>query len=250
MKIKKLAALAAMSSLSSLLLFYASQSHGDTLVLDDQSVCDNISSVYWQNDQLTVTYGGDGSANPPVNQQQPDNPPVNQQPDNPPVNQQPDTPRVNSSCPDSDPNTRIESFSGRGIDQEFVLSNESVLAVPFNSGNAGSVKKIALGEPAKGEHFRKTVIISTCPGVYNPDEYDHTSSVDVCALTGFELSFSVIAGESRSEYPLSSYRCVLQPNKQYYVNVFQRDAGNRPPYTADTKNTCNSNKCGVRVSIR
>ncbi len=225
MSIKKIAAFAAMSGISSLLLFYAAQSYGDTLVLDDQSVCDNISTINWQDGQLTVTCDG-SPVEPPVE------------------------PPVDTSCPDSEPNTRIEKFSGRGIDQEFSLANESVLAVPFMSGDLGAVKKIALGEPSKGEHFKKTVIISTCPGVFNPDEYDFTSSIDVCALTGLELSFSIIAGESRSDYPLSSYRCVLKPNTQHYISVFQRDAGNRPPYTADTKNTCRTNQCGVRVSIR
>ncbi len=248
MNIKKLAAFAAKSSLSSFILFYAGLSHGDTLILDDQSVCDNIATVYWQAGQLTVTCD-DGSGTP-VNQ--PSEPtPSEPTPSEPtPSEPTPSEPRVNASCPDSEPNTRVEKFSGRGIDQEFVLTNESILAVPFTSGDVGAVKKIALGEPGKGEHFKKTVIISTCPGVYNPDEYVYTSSTEVCALTGLELSFSVIAGTSRSDYPLSSYRCVLKPNEQYYINVFQRYAGSRPPFEADTKNTCNTNECGVRVSIR
>jgi hypothetical protein len=247
MNIKKLAVFAAMSSLSSVILFYAGLSYGDTLILDDQSVCDNIATVYWQDGQLTVTCDGSGT---PVNQ--PTNPtPSEPTPSEPtPSEPTPSEPRVNASCPDSEPNTRVERFSGRGIDQEFVLGNTSILAVPFMSGKDGAVKKIALGEPGKGEHFKKTVIISTCPGVYNPDEYDFTSSVEVCALTGLELSFSVIAGTSRSDYPLSSYRCVLKPNEQYYINVFQRYAGSRPPFEANTKNTCNTNECGVRVSIR
>ncbi len=232
MSIRKLAAFAAISSLSSFMLFYGALSHGDTLSVDDQLVCDNISTVYWENGQLTVTCGeSTGTPSTPSTPSTPDAP-------------------SSASCPGTEPNTKIERFSGRGIEQEFVLSNESVLAIPFNSGDSGAVRKIALGEPANGEHFKKTVIISKCPGVFNPDEYDFTSSVDVCALTGLELSFSIISGEKRSDYPLSSYRCVLEPNQPYYLSVFQRDAGNRPPYTATTTNTCRTNKCGVRVSIR
>jgi hypothetical protein len=130
------------------------------------------------------------------------------------------------------------------------MANDAVLVVPFTTGQLGEVKKIALGEPSRGEHFKKTVIISTCPGAYNPDEYEFTSSIDLCPITGLELSFSVITGNSRSEYPFSSYRCVLIPNQQYYLNVFQRDAGSRPPFSASTINTCRTNQCGVRVSIR
>ena len=118
------------------------------------------------------------------------------------------------------------------------LNRGSVLAVPFHSGPSGTVKKIALGEPGRGQHFQKTVIISQCPGVYNPGAYDFKSSVDVCVITGLELSFSVIAGNSRGDYPLSSYRCVVLPNTTYHLTVFQHHAGNRPPYTANTDTTC------------
>jgi hypothetical protein len=157
---------------------------------------------------------------------------------------------VDDSCGVSEDDLQIERFTGRGIDKEFTLENETVLVIPFSSGDLGEVKKIALGEPGRGEHFKKTVIISKCPGVFNPEEYDFRSSVDVCAITGLELSFSVIAGESRSDYPLSTYRCVLLPDEQYYLNVFQRDAGFRPPYEASATNTCRTNECGVRAAIR
>ncbi len=238
MSIRKIVAFATVSSLSSFMLLYVAQLQGDTLIMDGQSLCGNISSVNWKNGELNIAC--DGSIVDPDPVIDPD----------PVVNPEPVIAPVNSSCPDSEPKIRIERFSGRGVNQEYTLANETVLVVPFDSGDLGAVKKIALADPAKGEHFKKTVIISTCPGVYNPEEYDFTSSVDVCALTGLEMSFSVITGENRSDYEIFRYRCVLLPNQQYFLNIFQRDAGNRPPYTADKNNTCRTNQCGVRVSIR
>ena len=171
---------------------------------------------------------------------------TNQPIPNPPV---PQPVPASSACPVPEPNFH-EPFTGADIDQEFTLSNGTVLVVPFNSWQIGGVKKIALGEPGRGEHFKKTVIISRCKGVFNPETYDFTSSVDICVVTGLEFSFSVIAGQSRDDFPLSQYRCVLLPNQQYYLSVFQYDAGRRPPFTANRENTCRTNECGVRVSIR
>ena len=159
-------------------------------------------------------------------------------------------PVVASKCGLPERDVRIERFTGKGIEKEFTLVNGSKLVVPFPSGSLGNVNKIALGEPSVGEHFKKTVIISKCPGVYNPEDYDYRTSTDVCVVTGLELSFSVITGQSRADHKISSYRCVLEPNEQYYLHVFQYDAGNRPPFVADRTNTCRTNRCGVRVSIR
>ncbi len=242
MNIRKLAVVAAMTSLSGLLLMQAEQSSADTLVVNNVVSCNNISTVSWVNDQLTVACTT--NSQPVIN-------PTPQPVANPtpvPVNNP--TPASNAECSQPEPNLRIERFSGRGVNKEFTLTNGAVLVVPFPSGTTGEVRKIALADPAVGEHFKKTVIISKCPGVYNPDEYDYRSSVDVCAITGLEMSFSIITSHSRADYPIYNYRCVLEPNQQYYLNVFQNDAGNRPPYVANTTNTCRTNQCGVRVSIR
>lgn len=244
MNIKKMAALTAMTGLSSVLLLMAEQSSADTLVVNNAVSCNNISTVSWVNDQLTVTCNTGLQPVIPA--------PVVPAPVVPapaPVIV-PTIPVVSAQCSQPEPDLRIERFVGRGIDKEFTLANGTSLVVPFTSGSAGEVKKIALGEPGSGEHFKKTVVISKCPGTYNPDEYDYRTSINVCAITGLELSFSVIAGQRRADYPISSYRCVLEPNQQYYINVFQYDAGNRPPYVANTNNTCRTNRCGVRVSIR
>lgn len=233
--------------LSGVIFCFSAQTYADSLVVDNQVICNELSTMYWENNQLTISCGSpvDQAVNQPI-----DLPPV-EQPLPVPVNTPSSPPPVtNSGCPDPELNIRTERFAGKGIDREFTLANDSVLVVPFNSGRPGEVQKIALGEPSRGEHFKKTVIISTCPGVYNPDEYDFRSSVDICPVTGLELSFSVIAGESRSDYPFSKYRCVLLPNTQYFINVFQRNAGTRPPFSANTENTCRTNQCGVRVSIR
>ncbi len=228
----------------------------DTLVVDRQLVCQDIDRLVWEQQQLSIDCSRPVSLpptqQPPINQP---NPPVIQPPSGlPPLVTPPMTPvalpPLTIGCPNPDPNVRVESFTGTGIDQEFTLNQGTVLVVPFNSGASGTVKKIALGEPGRGQHFKKTVIISQCPGVFNPGAYDFTSSVDICVITGLELSFSVIAGQHRSDYPLSSYRCVLLPNQKYHLTVFQHDAGNRPPFTANVNNTCHSQQCGVRVSIR
>ncbi len=228
-----------------------SRVNSDALVVDRSLVCDAIESLFWQNDQLTINCADPvqqppTTSQPPIDQPIPgDFPPLVIAP-NPPVR----LPPLTIGCPNPEANIRIERFSGAGIDQEFNLSHGTVLVVPFTSGPSGTVKKIALGEPGRGEHFKKTVIISQCPGVFNPGAYDFKSSVDICVITGLELSFSVIAGHSRGDFPLSRYRCVLIPNQTYHLTVFQHDAGNRPPFKANTDNTCQSNQCGVRVSIR
>ncbi|MCH9698266.1 MAG: hypothetical protein K0U68_09205 [Gammaproteobacteria bacterium] len=238
------------------LLSLTSLVSADRLVVDQQPVCQEIAAVNWQNDRLAVNCRDDRSANPPVNQPPVSAPdvPASDLPDRPPLVTPPGAQSPLSplpvDCPPPGPNVRIERFTGAGIDQEFTLDRGSVLVVPFHSGPTGTVKKIALGEPGRGQHFQKTVIISQCPGVYNPGAYDFKSSVDVCVVTGLELSFSVIAGNSRSDYPLSSYRCVVLPNTTYHLTLFQHHAGNRPPYTANTDTTCTSQDCGVRVSIR
>ena len=64
------------------------------------------------------------------------------------------------------------------------------------------------------------------------------------------MAFSVITGQNRANYPISRYRCVLEPKTQYYINVFQYDSGSRPPYKANKTNTCRTNQCGLRLSIR
>lgn len=248
MTIKKISAAAVFSSVSFLLILMPTIISADSLVVNGEVICSDYNSLSWQNGQLTLACN-DQVIQPPVVQ-----PPVVQPPPvNPPVVPTPAPtlpPVVNGGCPDPEPNSRIERFNGKGIDREFTLANGSVLVVPFTSGQLGDVRKMALGEPSRGEHFTKTAIISTCPGVYNPDEYDFSTSIDICPVTGLELSYSIISGENRADYPFSRYRCVLLPNTQYYLSVFQRNAGNRPPYTANTVNTCKSNQCGVRVSIR
>ncbi len=244
MNIRKLAAMAAMTSFSGLLLMQVEQSFADTLVVNNVVSCNNISTVSWVNDQLTVSC---------TTNVQPVTNPIPQPVANPtpvPVIIPTLTPVANAECSQPEPDLRIETFAGRGVDKEFTLTNGTVLVIPFASGSAGEVKKIALAQPGGGDHFKKTVIISKCPGTYNPDEYDYRTSVDVCAVTGLDMSFSVIASQSRADYPISNYRCVLDPNQRYYINVFQYDAGNRPPYVANTTNTCRTNRCGVRVSIR
>lgn len=246
MNIRNFAVLTAITSISGMLMVGPTISYADTLIMNNNVACSNISTVNWTNDQLVITCN-DSVIDAPVNQPPTVVPPVVKPPvTDVPVNQLP----VDVTCPNPEPEIRTERFTGKGIDKEFTLENETALVVPFNSGNPGEVQKIALGEPGAGEHFKKTVIISKCPGVYNPQDYDFRSSVDECVVTGLELSFSVIAGESRSDYPLSSYRCVLSPNQQYYINVFQRFSGNRPPFKHSAKNTCRTNRCGVRVSIR
>jgi hypothetical protein len=235
-----------------LLLVLIPVANSDTLVVDQQLTCENIDTVYWENNQLSI--GCAKPVNPPPATPQP-SPPVSIPPSfDPPVVIPPlppiTLPPISVGCPDPEPNVRVATFSGKGIDQEFTLSNGQVLVVPFNSGPSGTVKKIALGDPGRGEHFKKTVIISQCPGTFNPGSYDFNSSLDICVVTGLELSFSVIAGNSRADYPISSYRCVLVPNQKYHLTIFQLDAGSRPPFTANTQNTCRSNECGVRVSIR
>ena len=102
-----------------------------------------------------------------------------------------------TACANPEPKLRYERFTGAGINKEFTLKNEVVLVVPFNSGFLGNVRKFAFGDPATGEHFKKTVIISKCPGVYNPEQYDYETSVDECAFTGLEISYSVISSKSR-----------------------------------------------------
>ena len=159
------------------------------------------------------------------------------------------------ACPSPDPQMRLQPEFSVGMEEQFALQRGEVLTIPFNSGVAGRTRRLAFGEPGPGfgEHFPKTVILSRCPGVYNPQSYDHTSSIDVCAVTGLEMAFSIVTGRNRAEYPLAEYRCVLEPNQTFYVNVFQRYAGSRPPYTADMTNTCRpsaSGLCGVRVSAR
>ncbi len=232
MNIKKLAAVTAMTSLSGALLLLAGQSSADTLFLGNDMVCNNISNVNWADGRLNVTCDGNVT-NPPA-----PNPPA-------PI------PQPNSAeCGVPEPDVRDERLTGNNLEKEFTLANGTVLIIPFASGSAGEINKFSFGEPSIGEHFRKTVIVSKCQGVYNPDDYDYRTSVDVCVITGSELSFSVISSQSRADYPISSYRCVLDPNQQYYINVFQFDAGSRPPYAANTTNTCRTNRCGVRVGIR
>ncbi len=240
-----------MFMVSGLLLAFIPVANSDTLVVDQQLTCDNIDTVFWDNNQLTIDCVQPVSQQPTAPQP---SPPVSIPPPSVPVVIPPvppvSLPPVTVGCPNPDGSVRIATFNGKGIDQEFTLSNGQVLTVPFNSGSAGTVKKIALGEPGRGEHFRKTVILSQCPGVFNPGTYDFSSSVDICVVTGLELSFSVIAGQSRDDYPISTYRCVLIPNQKYYLTIFQFDAGSRPPFTANTQNTCRTNECGVRVYIR
>ena len=248
MTIRTVTVFAVIVNLIRLIVFQPAQVSADTLVVDDQLLCNNLTTIHWQNDQLTATCDETTS-------QRPEPPPATIPPMSEiPVSPEPITPLplppFTVECPDPGPNVRIEQFSGRGIDQEFTLDQDSVLVVPFNSGDLGTVKKIALGEPGRGDHFRKTVIISPCPGVYNPSYYDFARSVDVCVITGLELSFSVIAGNSREAYPISHYRCVLLPNQKYNLTIFQLDAGSRPPFTDNITPTCQTNECGVRVSIR
>lgn len=235
--------------ITSVFMTTISSVNSDTLVVDQQLVCSDVNTVNWQSNQLNIDCTQ--PVDPPP--AQPPSPPVAFPPD-PPVVIPPITPAqlppVTVGCPNPDSNVRVVTFDGRGIDQEFTLDNGQILTIPFNSGPSGTVKKIALGDPGRGEHFKKTVILSQCPGVFNPGTYDFSSSVDICVVTGLELSFSVISGQRRDDYPIASYRCVLIPNQQYYLTVFQFDAGSRPPFTANTQNTCRTNQCGVRVSIR
>ncbi len=240
------------------LLVLLSTSYAGPLFVDGALVCQETTTILLSNDQLTVDCTASTIPPTPIPDVLPpeltppglENPTPGGTPTPEPTVGQGPLPPADETCGIAEPNPRLERFAGRGVDKEYTLANDSVLVVPITSGAAGSVQKVALGEPGRGEHFKKTVVLSTCAGVYNPDEYNFASSVDVCAITGLELSFSIISGENRSDYPLSSYRCVLKPNTQYYLNVFQRDAGNRPPYSADTNNTCRTAECGVRVSIR
>ncbi len=160
-----------------------------------------------------------------------------------------------NACPSPDPRMRLQPEFSVGMEEQFALQRGEVLTIPFNSGAVGRTRRLAFGEPGPGfgEHFSKTVILSRCPGVYNPQSYDHTSSVNTCPVTGLEMAFSIVTGQRRADYPLSHYRCVLEPHQKFYINVFQRYAGSRPPYTADMTNTCRpsaSGLCGVRVSAR
>ncbi len=255
MSIKKFAVFLTVSGITGTSLTVSQPTFADTLVVNGEITCNNVAAVDWANDQLSITCD-DSFVEPPVVQPPVINPPIVEPPViEPPVIEPPVEPPVTQlpvgeNCSNPEPDVQIEQFTGRGIDKEFTVENETVLVVPFDSGNPGDVKKLALGEPGAGEHFSKTVILSQCPGSYNPQDYDYKTSVNECVITGLELSFSVIAGERREDYPLSTYRCVLKPNTQYYINVFQRDAGNRPPYQLNTANTCRTNRCGVRVSIR
>ena len=242
MNIKKLAAVAAMTSLSGVLLLLAGQSSADTLFLGNDLVCNNISNVSWTNGRLSVACD-DNVTNPAAPNPPAPNPPA-------PIPPAPIPPVISSECGVPEPDVRIERFSGGALEKEFTLANGTALVLPFTTDSAGDIKKITFGEPSTGEHFKKTIIISKCPGVYNPQDYDYRTSVDVCASTGLELSFSVITGQNRADYPISSYRCVLEPNQQYYINVFQYDSGNRPPYVASSNNTCRTNRCGLRVLLR
>ncbi len=246
MNIKKLAAVAAMTSLSGVLLLLAGQSTADTLVVDNELFCDSISNVSWANGRLTVVC--DGVTNTP-NTPVPNTPVPNTPVPNTPVTPVPNTPVISSDCGVPEPDV-MEASKGRGLSKEFTLANGTVLVVPYASGSVGEVSKLSFIQPGSGEHFRKTIIVSKCKGVYNPEDYDYKTSVDVCVFTGLELSVSVITGQNRADYPVSSYRCVLEQNQQYYINVFQFDSGSRPPYASNRNNTCRTNRCGVRVAIR
>ena len=156
---------------------------------------------------------------------------------------------IAETCPQQDSNVRIEQIGNPVMNQTILFKATQSLAIPLKLGSAGTVKRIALSQPGHGESIRKTLIISRCPGVYNPEAYEMNRSVDVCVITGRELTFSIIAGQKRSDYPVSEYRCVLKPKRQYFINLFHRDAGYRPPFSANKKTTCRFIECGIRISI-
>ena len=164
----------------------------------------------------------------------------------------PKPPIISSKCGVPEPVVRTEILGGNNYEKAYYLKNGTALAVPFKSSSVGEVNKIKFGQTGSGEHFYKTIIISKCKGVYNPEDYDYKTSTDICVITGLELSFSIITGRSRADHPMASYRCVLEPNTQYYINIFQYDSGGRSPYVANKRITCRTNTyaCGVRVSIR
>ena len=162
----------------------------------------------------------------------------------------PRPPVTSTKCGTPEPKVRTEILGVTYFEKEFTLTNGTVLVVPLFSDTIGNVNKLAFIEPAIGVHFKKTIIISKCKGVYNPQDFDYRTSTDVCAVTGLEMSFSVITGRRRADHEIAKYRCVLEPNTQYYINIFQYDSGFRPPYVLNKRNTCRTNKCGVRVALR
>jgi hypothetical protein len=74
MNIKKLVAMATMTSLSGVLLLLAGQSSADTLFLGNDLICDNISNVNWANGRLNVSC--DDVANPSAPNPPAPNPPA------------------------------------------------------------------------------------------------------------------------------------------------------------------------------
>ena len=204
----------------------------DILKVNGKILCSNTGAVSVKNNVYSVACRD--SAKPvPVPSRNPTPPPV-----------------VTTKCGAPEPVVRTEILGVTYFEKEFTLKNRTVLVVPFNSRSVGNIRKLSFIDPAIGEHFRKTIIVSKCKGVYSPEDFDYKTSTDVCVVTGLEISFSVITGLSRADHPISSYRCVLEPNTQYYINVFQYDSGSRPPYIANKRNTCRTDQCGLRVLLR
>ena len=152
MSIKKFAVFLTVSGITGTSLTVSQPTFADTLVVNGEITCNNVAAVDWANDQLSITCD-DSFVEPPVVQPPVINPPIVEPPViEPPVIEPPVEPPVTQlpvgeNCSNPEPDVQIEQFTGRGIDKEFTVENETVLVVPFDSGNPGDVKKLALGDP-------------------------------------------------------------------------------------------------------
>ena len=130
----------------------------DILKVNGQTLCSNTGAVSVRNNVYSIACR-DGEKSTPVPSRPISNTPV------------PKPPAVaGTKCGVAERDLITEIFTGKGFEKAFILSNKTALAVPFNSGSLGKVRKLTFVETAIGYHFKKTIIISKCKGVYNPED--------------------------------------------------------------------------------
>ena len=144
---------------------------------------------------------------------------------------------------------------GDSNDQFTIRDPGAILTIPYMSGGEGEIMRWATEGANQGEHFQHTLIISECPGVFNPSEED-------CVLTGNALNNETIVGNKdyidscTNPAAQGRFNCFLKPHTQYYATIFQRDAWNPNTGKFDRVpplDTCQgfgpSPKCGLVIKV-
>ncbi len=162
-----------------------------------------------------------------------------------------DTPPPAGMSEDNDPSSWDAAMPGTGfpgiIGQEgkFIVDVNKYVALNFTTPNSTTIdQKIVFEEPPPtippvgGQTVGQgdmTITISECPG-----DFSHHLGQSNCKVTGLTPNM-----QYTTENPPGFFRCKLEPNKQYYLNIVH--STNAPNYTPTS--CSHPTRCGVIMNV-